>query len=220
MSRNTYNHLSMLMAILDENENLAIYHMTRFHQVEVSWIVSDKHLYFNWAWFFILGFLEIYSQPPMWTKFPNPSNQLIVYMNIKLASSWYSWFEVHKENSSHVCCLLWMINSVSIILFFHNKQPMYILKCFFSPKWLHKAQRSLVWNKLHLGLSCYHPFLIVMDEVISSSSFCSKMGYRFCPQIGLIAAATVCMGAVVLLHCVALLLASTAAGESGTVGVL
>ena len=132
--------------------------MTRFHQVEVSWIVSDKHLYFNWAWFFILGFLEIYSQPPMWAKFQNPSNQLIVYMNIKLASSWYSWFEVHKENSSHVCCLLWMINSVSIILFFHNKQPMYILKCFFSPKWLHKAQRSLVWNKLRLGFSCYTPF--------------------------------------------------------------
>jgi hypothetical protein len=50
-----------------------------------------------------------------------------------------------------------------------------------------------------------------MDEVVSSSLFCSKMGYRFCPQIGLLSTVVVCMGVAVLLLCAALLLSVTAA---------
>ena len=127
--------------------------MTRFYQVGSSWFVSNKSLsliLYSWPFWNLLVSSNVYQD----SKSIKPTHNVHEH---KLASSCFSWFEVHKGKSSHLCCLMWMINSILIIFLFYDQQPMNILKCFYYPKWLHKTQRSLVSNKLHLRFRCYHP---------------------------------------------------------------
>ena len=131
-----------------------------------------------------------------------------LYLSLILYSylSRSSWFEVHKGNLSHLCCLLWMINSIETIHLFHDQQPMYILKCFSFLSGYTRHKGVKFDNSMHLRFSFLPPFLNIMNEVVSSSSLCSNIGCRFRPRLGLLSAAAVCKGAAVLLLCAALLL--------------
>jgi hypothetical protein len=134
--------------------------MIRFHQVEVSWIVSDEHLYFNWAWFFILGFLETYSQPTMLAKFLNPSNQLIICMNINLLHLDILGLKPIKETQViYVAWCGWSIQFQSYFSSMTNNQYISSSAFFILSGYIrHRGVRFE--NNLHSRFSCYHPFWI------------------------------------------------------------